>query len=110
MKNDMNMKTNIASIFAAATLALFTASCANEETTKQDANQETAAGTNFVGGSAVKTRTSLDVTLPGGTTVDYFWEPSDKIWTADEPLARPRSQPNRPRPTSACRRLTTRRP
>ena len=82
MKNDMNMKTNITSIFAAA-LVLFTASCANEETTKQDANQETAAGTNFVGGSAIKTRTSLDVTLPGGTTVDYFWEPSDKIWTAD---------------------------
>ncbi|MGP1480717.1 MAG: hypothetical protein ACTTJL_03335 [Hoylesella enoeca] len=77
------MKTNITSIFAAATLVLFTASCANEETTKQDANQETAAGTNFVGGSAVKTRTSLDVTLPGGSTVDYFWEPSDKIWTND---------------------------
>ncbi|WP_148299631.1 fimbrillin family protein [Hoylesella enoeca] len=78
----MNMKTNITSIFAAA-LVLFTASCANEETTKQDTNQEIAAGTNFVGGSAIKTRTSLDVTLPGGTTVDYFWEPSDKIWTAD---------------------------
>ena len=78
----MNMKTNITSIFAAA-LVLFTASCANEETTKQNSNQETTAGTNFVGGSAVKTRTSLDVTLPGGTTVDYFWEPSDKIWTAD---------------------------
>ena len=82
MKNDMNMKTNITSIFAAA-LVLFTASCANEETTKQDANQETAEGTNFVGGSAIKTRTSLDVTLPGGTTVDYFWEPNDKIWTND---------------------------
>ena len=82
MKNYKNMKTNITSIFAAA-LVLFTASCANEETTKQNSNQETAAGTNFVGGSAVKTRTSLDVTLPGGTTVDYFWEPSDKIWTAD---------------------------
>ena len=80
----MNMKTNIASIFAAATLALFTASCANEETTKPEANPEApAAGMTFVGGSAVKTRTSLDVTLPGGTTVDYFWEPSDKIWTAD---------------------------
>nr|WP_315346815.1 hypothetical protein [Hoylesella enoeca] len=78
------MKTNIASIFAAATLALFTASCANEETTKSEASQEeTIAGMTFVGGSAVKTRTSLDVTLPGGTTVDYFWEPSDKIWTAD---------------------------
>ena len=82
MKNYKNMKTNITSIFAAA-LVLFTASCANEETTKQNSNQETTAGTNFVGGSAVKTRTSLDVTLPGGTTVDYFWEPSDKIWTAD---------------------------
>ena len=82
MKNYKNMKTNITSIFAAA-LVLFTASCANEETTKQDANQETAEGTNFVGGSAIKTRTSLDVTLPGGTTVDYFWEPNDKIWTAD---------------------------
>ena len=80
----MNMKTNIASIFAAATLALFTASCANEETTKPEANPEApAAGMTFVGGSAVKTRTSLDVTLPGGTTVDYFWEPNDKIWTAD---------------------------
>ena len=78
------MKTNIASIFAAATLALFTASCANEETTKPEANPEApAAGMTFVGGSAVKTRTSLDVTLPGGSTVDYFWEPSDKIWTAD---------------------------
>ena len=78
------MKTNIASIFAAATLALFTAACTNEETTKQESSQEeTIAGMTFVGGSAVKTRTSLDVTLPGGTTVDYFWEPSDKIWTAD---------------------------
>ena len=78
------MKTNIASIFAAATLALFTAACTNEETTKQEASQEeTIAGMTFVGGSAVKTRTSLDVTLPGGSTVDYFWEPSDKIWTAD---------------------------
>ncbi|WP_051559279.1 hypothetical protein [Hoylesella enoeca] len=78
------MKTNITSIFAAATLAIFTAACANEETTKPEANPEApAAGMTFVGGSAVKTRTSLDVTLPGGTTVDYFWEPSDKIWTAD---------------------------
>ena len=78
------MKTNITSIFAAATLAIFTAACANEETTKPEANPEApAAGMTFVGGSAVKTRTSLDVTLPGGTTVDYFWEPSDKIGTAD---------------------------
>ena len=78
------MKTNITSIFAAATLAIFTAACTNEETTKQESSQEeTIAGMTFVGGSAVKTRTSLDVTLPGGTTVDYFWEPSDKIWTAD---------------------------
>lgn len=84
MKKKNNMKTNIASIFAAATLALFTAACANEETTKPETNPEApAAGMTFVGGSAIKTRTSLDVTLPGGTTVDYFWEPSDKIWTAD---------------------------
>ncbi len=54
---------------------------------QNEGNQQ--QGTIFIGGitspSGAKpyTRTSLDVTLPGGTTVDYFWEQGDKVWTAE---------------------------
>ena len=77
------------SIFAIA--GLFMTSCAGNDVTednKQD-NKEQAQGTTFIGGISLKfnetpaTRTSLSVTLPGGSTVDYFWEKGDKIWTAD---------------------------
>ena len=49
---------------------------------KGDGNLDSQPTTTFVGGTE-KTRTSLNMTYPGGTQVNYFWEPGDKIWTAD---------------------------
>ena len=49
---------------------------------KGDGNLNSQPTTTFVGGTE-KTRTSLNMTYPGGTQVNYFWEPGDKIWTAD---------------------------
>ena len=49
---------------------------------KDDENLNSQSTTTFVGGTE-KTRTSLNMTYPGGTQVNYFWEPGDKIWTAD---------------------------
>lgn len=49
---------------------------------KGDENLDSQPSTTFVGGTE-KTRTSLNMTYPGGTQVNYFWEPGDKIWTAD---------------------------
>ena len=49
---------------------------------KGDENLNSQSTTTFVGGTE-KTRTSLNMTYPGGTQVNYFWEPGDKIWTAD---------------------------
>ena len=74
-----------------ATASLLSAGCSDNETTDGNiqGQQKPLQGTTFVGGIAPKTgakpttRTSLNVVLPGGTTVDYFWEKGDKIWTAD---------------------------
>lgn len=74
-----------------ATASLLSAGCSDNETTDGNiqGQQEPLQGTTFVGGIAPNTgakpttRTSLNVILPGGTTVDYFWEKGDKIWTAD---------------------------
>ena len=74
-----------------ATASLLSAGCSDNETTDGNiqGQQEPLQGTTFVGGIAPNTgakpttRTSLNVVLPGGTTVDYFWEKGDKIWTAD---------------------------
>ena len=49
---------------------------------KGDGNLNSQPTTTFVGGTE-KTRTSLNMAYPGGTQVNYFWEPGDKIWTAD---------------------------
>lgn len=49
---------------------------------KDDENLDSQPSTTFVGGTE-KTRTSLNMTYPGGTQVNYFWEPGDRIWTAD---------------------------
>ena len=49
---------------------------------KDDGNSNSQPTTTFVGGTE-KTRTSLNMTYPGGAQVNYFWEPGDKIWTAD---------------------------
>lgn len=49
---------------------------------KGDENLISQSTTTFIGGTE-KTRTSLNMTYPGGTQVNYFWEPGDKIWTAD---------------------------
>ena len=49
---------------------------------KGDGNLDSQPTTTFVGGTE-KTRTSLNMTYPGGTQVNYFWEPGDKIWTAE---------------------------
>ena len=72
----------------ALALAIFATACANEDTANKDNNKGPTVeqGTTFVGGTTLKpkaTRTSLNMTYPGGTQVDYFWEQGDKIWTAD---------------------------
>ena len=74
-----------------ATTALLSVGCADNEATNGNGQkeQESLQGTTFVGGitpnagAKPSTRTSLNAILPGGTTVDYFWEKGDKIWTAD---------------------------
>lgn len=84
------MKTTKIFLMLAVTGFLLT-SCANDRMTENsnEEGQEQLQGTSFVGGIAIDankqvgTRTSLDVTLPGGTTVDYFWEQGDNIWTDD---------------------------
>ena len=70
---------------------LLSVGCTNNEATdgNTQGKQEPLQGTTFVGGIAPNagaksgTRTSLNVVLPSSTTVDYFWEKGDKIWTAD---------------------------
>ncbi len=77
-------------ILLVSALLLFVAACTNDNALQNDNEKEkesAAQGTTFVGGLDLKadngtsTRTSLQMTWPGGTTVDYFWEPGDKIWT-----------------------------
>lgn len=48
---------------------------------KNDDSSNTSSTTTFIGGTE-RTRTSLNMTYPGGTRVDYFWEPDDYIYTA----------------------------
>lgn len=86
------MKKNILWIFAM--VALLVGCAANtvddEKQTKETKKDNPAQqGTTFIGGIDIKpnvtsaTRTSLSMTYPGGTQVDYFWEKGDTIWTAD---------------------------
>ena len=77
----------------AGILMVFTVACSNEEgignNLNENNNKENVLGTTFVGGINIDekaksaTRTSLDVTYPGGSSIEYFWEKGDKIWTAD---------------------------
>lgn len=73
-------------------LMIFTVACTNEEgvnNNPKENNKETTPDATFVGGIDIDTkaksatRTSLDITYPGGFSVKYFWEKGDKIWTAD---------------------------
>lgn len=73
-------------------LMIFTVACTNEEgvnNNPKENNKETTPDATFVGGIDIDTkaksatRTSLDITYPGGFSVEYFWEKGDKIWTAD---------------------------
>lgn len=79
-------------ILLVSALLLFVAACTNDNALQNDNEKEkepAVQGTTFVGGLDLKadngtsTRTSLQMTWPGGTTVDYFWEMGDKIYTAD---------------------------
>lgn len=67
-------------------IAILLSGCAENivdtDSKKGDENLNSQPTTTFVGGTE-KTRTSLNMTYPGGTQVNYFWEPGDKIWTAD---------------------------
>lgn len=73
-------------------LMIFTVACTNEEgvnNNPKENNKETTPDATFVGGIDIDTkaksatRTSLDITYPGGFSVKYFWEKGDRIWTAD---------------------------
>ena len=82
---------------------IFTVACTNEEgvnNNPKENNKETTPDATFVGGIDIDTkaksatRTSLDITYPGGFSVEYFWEKGDKIWTADGAAARRKLRPN----------------
>ena len=75
-------KKNIYFLGIAILLSGCTESIVDTDGKKGDENLNSQSTTTFVGGTE-KTRTSLNMTYPGGTQVNYFWEPGDKIWTAD---------------------------
>ena len=61
-------------------------SCTHDEADSgKKQSKDTEQGTTFVGGATLEpgTRTSLTMTFPGGSAVNYFWEKGDKIWTVD---------------------------
>ena len=75
-------KKNIYFLGIAILLSGCAENIADTDGKKGDENLNSQSTTTFVGGTE-KTRTSLNMTYPGGTQVNYFWEPGDKIWTAD---------------------------
>ena len=84
---------NILSILVVIGFIGFITACTNDDTVDNNKSsnnskiEEAVGGTTFIGGIDAKaksaTRTSLDMTYPGGSGVNYFWEPGDEIWTAD---------------------------
>ena len=90
IKNDRMKTINILSILIAIAFTGFITACTNDEAVgnnKNNKSEEVVQGTTFIGGIDAKaksaTRTSLEMTYPGGSAVDYFWEPGDEIWTED---------------------------
>ena len=81
------MKTKKISFILMMAFAASLFSCTSDDAATDDKNQteNTEQGTTFVGGATLEsgTRTSLSMTFPGGTAVNYFWEKGDKIWTVD---------------------------
>lgn len=75
-------KKNIYFLGIAILLSGCAESIVDTDSKKGDENLISQSTTTFIGGTE-KTRTSLNMTYPGGTQVNYFWEPGDKIWTAD---------------------------
>lgn len=75
-------KKNIYFLGIAILLSGCAESIVDTDSKKGDENLNSQSTTTFIGGTE-KTRTSLNMTYPGGTQVNYFWEPGDKIWTAD---------------------------
>ena len=69
-------------IFAA--VLLFTASCANEDVSKETESdrQNNQVLTTFTSGDAPATRTTIDYTVGG--TGKFFWELGDKIFVTDD--------------------------
>ena len=81
---------NLSILIIMMVLTGFITACTNDETVdnnKNNQDEETVEGTTFIGGIDTKsesaTRTSLEMTSPGGSAVNYFWEPEDEIWTED---------------------------
>ena len=74
-------KKNIYFLGIAILLSGCAESIVDTDSKKGDENLNSQSTTTFVGGTE-KTRTSLNMTYPGGTQVDYFWEPDDYIYTA----------------------------
>ena len=85
------MKTiNVLSILVTIGFTGLISACTNDEIVDNNINsksEEVVQGTTFMGAIDGKvkstTRTSLEMTYPGGTPVKYFWEPGDEIWTED---------------------------
>lgn len=82
LKNRLMKKKNIYFLGIAILLSGCAESIVDTDGKKGDENLISQSTTTFIGGTE-KTRTSLNMTYPGGTQVNYFWEPGDKIWTAD---------------------------
>ena len=78
------MKRNL--LFISALMLIATGCSNNDYSERKEPTKE--EGTNFVGGTEVvpKSRTSLQI---NGSQVKYFWEPGDKIWTADAESSSP---------------------
>lgn len=81
---------NLSILIIMMVLTGFITACTNDETidnNKNNQDEEAVEGTTFIGGIDTKaesaTRTSLEMTYPGGSAVNYFWEPEDEIWTED---------------------------
>ena len=81
-KKRLMKKKNIYFLGIAILLSGCAESIVDTDGKKGDENLNSQSTTTFIGGTE-KTRTSLNMTYPGGTQVNYFWEPGDKIWTAD---------------------------
>ena len=79
LKNRLMKKKNIYFLGIAILLSGCAESIVDTDGKKGDENLISQSTTTFIGGTE-KTRTSLNMTYPGGTQVNYFWEPGDIIY------------------------------